>query len=226
MFHFITVLWLTLFTLFCGHFMITKNQTPLNLLMHPFTLSVTFIFALIFLKDLLFKGVRLSSVHRCINRHLTMMSQRKIDLAWDGLSWDLRTKLTNQIRLTHGGKAFFGKKRIAHYALRFAQMYQEGNLSIGSVHHVRQTRLPKTMYMVRLRCRATQRVRMTIWISRMPNQSDKWCIDEVCIHPKNGDTQKGHTITGTRMKSSQQRKVKQAIPIHKPGVQSARLSVS
>jgi len=222
----ITVLWLTLFTLLCGHFLITKNQTPLHLLMHPFTLSVTCIVAFIFLKDLLFRGVRLSSVHRCINRHLTTMSQRKIDRAWDGLSWDLRTKLTNQIRLNHGGKAFFGKKRIAHYALRFAQIYKEGNLTIGSVHHVRQTRLPKTMYMVRLRCRSTQRVRMTIWISRIADQTDEWCIDEVCIHPQNGDTQQGSTMTGNRMKSKARRKVKSSTPVYKTGVRSARLSVS
>ena len=110
MFRFITVLWITLFTLFYRHFIITKNQTPLHLLMHPFTLSVTFIVALPFLKDLLFRSVRLSSVHRCINRHLTTMSQRKADLAWDGLSWGLRTKLTNQIRLTHGEKAFVNQR--------------------------------------------------------------------------------------------------------------------
>ena len=227
MFRFIAVSWLTLFTLFCGHFMISDNQPPLDLLLHPFTLAVSVIFALLFLKDLFFKGTRLSSVHRCINRHLTVMSQRRVDKAWEGLSLSLRTKLTNQIRLTHGGKAFFGKKRISHYALRFARIYQEGNLTIGSVHHVKQTRVPKVMYMVRLKCRSTQRIRMTIWISKIPNKDQEWSIDEVCIHPKNGNTHQGSTLTGNKMKPVKSFRPKSThTGLNQSNVHSARLSVN
>ena len=80
MFRFVAFSWLTFFTLFCGHFMISDHQSPQELLLHPFTLGVSVVFAILFLKDLLFKGTRLSSVHRCINRHLTLMSQRKFDI--------------------------------------------------------------------------------------------------------------------------------------------------
>jgi hypothetical protein len=226
MFQFIALSWLTLFTLFCGHFMISgHHQTPLHLILHPFTLGVSVLFACLFLKDLFSKGTRLSSVHRCINQHLAVMSHRHINQAWDGLSFDLRTKLTNQIRLTHGGKAFFGKKRMSHYAIRFAQIYQNGKLRVDSIHLVKQTRSPRTMYMVRLKSRSTHRVRMTIWISQTKSKKRPWGIDEICIHPKSGDTQKGDTLTGTRIKSAPKVKKSSSLPTYQPNFHSARLTV-
>ena len=64
------------------------------------------------------------------------------------------------------------------------------------------------MYMIRLRARSTGYVRMTIWISQVPFRQDNWGIDEVCIHPQNGDTNKGETLTGARMRRRRTRLAK------------------
>jgi hypothetical protein len=179
-----------------------------DLLLHPFTLTVALIISFLIVKDLIVKGFRLSKVHRCIDAHLEAMSKKRVDQAWDSLSFDLRTTLTNQKRLKKGGKSFFGKKRVEMYAFRFNKLYQEGRLIIESVHKVRSARSPKIMYMIRLRSRATGYIRMTIWISRVPLRQDHWSIDEICVHPQNGDTNKGETLTGARMRRRPTRSAK------------------
>ena len=118
-----------------------------DLLFHPFTLTVALITSFLFVKDLIVRGARLSKIHRCIDAHLEAMSRKRIDQAWDSLSFDLRTTLTDQKRLKKGGKTFFGKKRLEGYMIRFGTLYQEGRLIVESVHKVRQARSPKIMYM-------------------------------------------------------------------------------
>ena len=179
-----------------------------DLLFHPFTLTLALITSFLIVKDLIVKGFRLSKVHRCINSHLDSMSRKRIDQAWDSLSFDLRTTLTDQKRIKKGGKAFFGKKRLETYANRFSKLYQEGRLIVESVHKVRHARSPKIMYMIRLRSRATGYIRMTIWISRVPQRQDHWSVDEICVHPQNGDTNKGETLTGARMRRKKSRLAK------------------
>ena len=56
------------------------------------------------------------------------------------------------------------------------------------------------MYMIRLRSRSSKNLRMTIWISKIPLKQDEWSIEEVCIHPKSGNTHQGETLTGARMR--------------------------
>ena len=119
-----------------------------DLLFHPFTLTVALITSFLIVKDLIVKGFRLSKVHRCINAHLDAMSKKRVEQAWDSLSFDLRTTLTNQKRIKKGGKSFFGKKRLESYALRYSKLYQEGRLIVESVHKVRHARSPKIMYMI------------------------------------------------------------------------------
>ena len=135
------------------------------------------------------------------------MASQNVGAAWDGLSFDLKTTLTQKKRLKKG-KGFFGSKRVEKYANYNQPVYQKANLVIESIHRVTQSRTPKIMYMVRLRSKQTGYMRMTIWIARVPHRVDGWSIEEVCIHPPTGDVYKGDTLTGTRLRSRKSRLAK------------------
>ena len=232
MFPLLTTLSLILIALFYDHLipflasipLPQLHHLPLHLLLNPLTLSLIVLFAFILLKELFTKGNRLSSVHRCINHHLITMSRRQIDQVWEGFSPNLRSTLTDQRRLKKGESSFYGKARVAHYALYFSKLYKNGSLDVSSIHQVQHVRRPKMMYMVRLRCKSTQKLRMTIWISRTPNTQDRWSIEEVCIHPTSGSPHRGETLTGARMKtqmSSSRESIAHRPPAHSSFIPSS-----
>ena len=176
----------------------------LDIIMHPFSLTVTFIFSVIFVRDLVINGRRRSVIYKCVNKHIKVMSKKDFERAWDGLSFDLKTTLTQKKRLKQGPD-FFGSKRVEKFAQTYFAVYNQSNLAVESVHRVRRAKAPKVMYMVRLRSKKSGYMRMTMWVSHVPNRLDGWSVDEVCVHPPNGDINKGETLTGARMRNRKTR---------------------
>jgi hypothetical protein len=170
----------------------------IEILLHPFTLSVTLIFSIIFLKDLLGNGSKMYKVYGLVYHHINMMAKDNIDDAWKKLSFDVRTILTQKKRLKKG-KDNVGTRRLSSFALQHATVYQRANLIIDSIHVVK-VKAPRQMYMIRLRSQNTGYMRMTIWVSKVPYRVDGWSINEICVHPNHGDLNRGDTLTGVRMK--------------------------
>ena len=181
----------------------------MEILLHPFTLIVTLIFSILFIKDLVSNGSRLYKIYGLVYHHVNMMAKDNIDDAWQRLSFDLRTTLTQKKRLKKG-KNNVGSRRLSSFANTHAKVYQKANLVIESIHSV-GVKGPRKMYMLRLRSQNSGYIRMTIWVSKVPYRVDGWSINEVCIHPSNGDTNRGDTLTGARMRrrpSRIQKKIK------------------
>jgi len=174
-------------------------MTITQILFHPATMIITLIFGVMLLRDLLKRGSHLFSVQDCVYKHIEAMAKDKGD-AWDGLSFDLRTTLTNARREKKGGKDFVGAKRVAVFAKQNSKLYKDARLTIDSVNKVMKVRPPKEMYMVRLRSQVSGYLRMTVWVSRVPLRADGWSVEEVCVHPEDGNVSLGETLTGSKLK--------------------------
>ena len=171
----------------------------LEILLNPFTLVIALIFSVIIMRDLLRKGSHLFAVQDCVYKHINTMAQEQIDEAWSGLSFDLKTTLTQAGRERRGGKNFVGSNRLRTFAKEHSTLYKEGQLTIDEVKLVGKARPPKEMYMVRLRSGASGTLRATVWVSRVPLRADGWSVEEVCVHPANGNVNQGETITGAKL---------------------------
>ena len=170
----------------------------LEILLNPITLIVALVVSVMIVRDLLTRGSHLFAVQDCVYRHVTMMSKDDIDGAWDSLGFDLKSSLTRPQR-EKKGKGFVGTGRLKTYAKENRDVYHEGRLTIDSVNQVMKVKPPKEMYMVRLRSQSSGYVRMTVWVSRVPLRADGWSVEEVCIHPPNGNVNAGETLTGAKL---------------------------
>lgn len=171
-----------------------------QILFHPATMIIALIFSMILLRDILKRGSHLFSVQDCVYKHIAAMTKDKGDEAWDELSFDLKTLLTQARREKKGGKDFVGANRVKIFAKQNAKLYKEGRLTIDSVNKVMKVASPKEMYMVRLRSQASGYLRMTVWVSRVPLRADGWSVEEVCVHPEDGNIHLGETLTGNKLK--------------------------
>lgn len=171
----------------------------ISLLIHPITLSIVLIFCVLRLKDIIMGSRTLHHVRSTVNTHIKSMGKQNTDQSWEGLSYELKVKLTDQRRLKKGGKLFVGSRRVADFAARFSKVYNNGDLVIESIQRIRRIKAPRQMYVVRLRSRVTGTVRMTIWVAYMPQRVDGWGVQDVCIHPPSGDLGKGDTLTGAKV---------------------------
>lgn len=175
-------------------------MTVTQILFHPATMIIALIFGVMLLRDLLKRGSHLFSVQDCVYKHIEAMAKEKGEGAWDGLSFDLRTTLTNARREKKGGKDFVGAKRVLVFAKQNSKLYKDARLTIDSVNKVMKVRPPKVMYMVRLRSQVSGYLRMTVWVSRVPLRADGWSVEEVCVHPEDGNINLGETLTGSKLK--------------------------
>jgi len=176
-------------------------MTISQILLNPITLIVALVFSVTVVRDILKRGNHLFSVQDCVYKHIAAMSKDKGDEAWDGLSFDLKTSLTQAKREKRGGKDFVGTRRVGVFAKQNSKLYQNGRLTIDSVNKVMKVAPPKEMYMVRLRSQASGYLRMTVWVSRVPLRADGWAVEEVCVHPEDGNINLGETLTGNKLKA-------------------------
>lgn len=172
-----------------------------DVVLHPVFLGTILCVSVVIVRGLIVRGSAAASVYRAVRAHITAMGRINVDAAWAGLSFDLKTRLTEKKRIKKG-KQFIGSKRVESYANAFVNLYRDGQLVIDTIHHVHGAAKPKLMYMVRLRSKRSGYMRMTIWVSMVPYRDDGWSIEEVCVHPNDGDLTKGDTLTGVRMKPS------------------------
>lgn len=186
--------------------MIVTTSIPLwspkmisDLLIHPITLSILLLFSVIWVKDLIRSGRVLHSVRRVVHNHIKDMTQQDADRAWEGLSYELKVKLTDPKRLKRKGRMFVGSRRVADFAAFHSKVYKNGSLTIEVVQQVRRVKPPRKMYVVRLRSKITGTIRLTMWISYTPGRATSWGVEDVCIHPASGDLAKGETLTGAKV---------------------------
>ena len=180
-------------------------MTVSQILLNPATMIIALIFGVVLIRDLLRRGSHLFNVQDCVYKHLEAMIKDKGDDAWDGLSFDLKTSLTHARRERKGGKDFVGARRVKMFAKQNAKLYKDGRLTIDSVNKVMKVRPPKEMYMVRLRSQASGYLRMTVWVAKVPLRADGWSIEEVCVHPEDGNVSLGETLTGNKLKAKPSR---------------------
>lgn len=177
------------------------------LLIHPVTLTVILVLSIVWLKDLITGGKTLHAIRRTVHSHIKSMGKQDTDNSWNGLSYELKVKLTDQKRLKQG-KLFVGSRRVADFAARHSKVYNNGDLIIEVVQKIKRIKGPRQMFVVRLRSRVTGTVRMTVWVNYMPTRQDSWGIQDVCIHPPSGDLGKGDTLTGARITAPQDQPLK------------------
>lgn len=170
-----------------------------DLLINPLTLSVLLIFSVIWIKDLIQGGKVLHAIRRVARDHIKHMTQQDTDRAWEGLSYELKVKLTDPKRLKKKGKMFVGSRRVADFAAFHSKVYKNGELTIEVIQRVRRVKAPRSMYVVRLRSRITGTIRLTMWVSHMPGRATAWGVEDVCVHPPSGDLAKGETLTGAKV---------------------------
>lgn len=182
----------------------------LTIIFHPITLTCVLILSLMWLKDLISGGRVSHSVKRIVLAHIQEMGAQNTEKAWEGLSYDLKVALTDQKRLKKGGKMYVGTRRVADFSARHSAIYNKANLVIESITRIRRVRAPRQMYVVRLRSRVTGTIRLSVWVSYVPNRADAWGIKDVCIHPASGDLGKGESLTGAKISPPQVRRAKSA----------------
>ena len=170
-----------------------------SLLFNPISLTIFLIFSMVWLKDLIQGGRTVHSVRRTVYDHIKQMTKQDIDRAWDGLSYELKVKLTNPKRLKKKGRMYVGSRRVADFAAFHSKVYKNGELVIETIKRIRRVRAPRRMFVVRLRSKITGTVRLTVWVSHVPRRAISWGVEDVCIHPASGDLAKGDTLTGARV---------------------------
>jgi hypothetical protein len=170
-----------------------------NLLFHPISLTIFLIFSILWLKDLIRGGTTVHAIRRTVQDHIKQMTKQDTDLAWDGLSYELKVKLTDPKRLKKKGRLYVGSKRVADFAAFHSKVYKNGELVIEIIQRIRRVKAPRRMYVVRLRSKITGTVRLTVWVSFVPGRAISWGVEDVCIHPASGDLAKGETLTGARV---------------------------
>ena len=175
----------------------------LAFIFHPVVLTAVIIFSLWWLNDLITGGGKNHAIKDAVMNHVKHMGGQDTEKAWEGLSFELKVKLTDKKRLKKGGKMYVGTRRVADFSARYSAVYNKGNLVIDSVQKVRQVRAPKQTFLVRLRSKVTGTIRLTLWISNVPNRADGWGVTDACIHPANGDIYKGETLTGSKVSQPQ-----------------------
>ncbi len=175
---------------------------------HPITLTFVLIFALWWVKDLIIGGRINHAIKRAVLAHVKEMGAQNTEKAWEGLSYDLKVTLTDQKRLKKGGKMFVGTRRVADFSARHSAVYSKANLVVESMTRIRRVKAPKQMFVVRLRSKVTGTIRLTVWVSFVPNRTDGWGVKDVCIHPANGDLGKGESLTGAKVSPPQPAKAK------------------
>lgn len=171
----------------------------LTFLFHPVVLTAVILFSFWWLNDLISGGGKSHAIKKAVMNHVQHMGGQDTEKAWEGLSFELKVKLTDKKRLKKGGKMFVGTRRVADFSARHSAVYNKGNLVIDSVKKVKRVRAPKQTFIVRLRSKVTGTIRLSLWISKVPNRADGWGITDVCIHPASGDLYKGETLTGAKM---------------------------
>ena len=170
-----------------------------DLLFHPISLTIFLVFSVLWLKDLIRGGTIVHAIRRTVHDHIKQMTKQNIDRAWDGLSYELKVKLTDPKRLKKKGRMYVGSKRVADFAAFHSKVYKNGGLVIETIQRIRRVRAPRKMFVVRLRSKITGTVRLTVWVSFVPGREMNWGIEDVCIHPASGDLAKGETLTGARV---------------------------
>ena len=170
-----------------------------NLLFHPISLTIFLIFSILWLKDLIRGGTTVHAIRRTVQDHIKQMTKQNTDLAWDGLSYELKVKLTDPKRLKKKGRMYVGSRRVADFAAFHSKVYKNGELVIEVIQRIRRVKAPRRMYVVRLRSKVTGTVRLTVWVSFVPGRAISWGVEDVCIHPASGDLAKGETLTGARV---------------------------
>ena len=171
----------------------------LDLLFHPISLTIFLVFSVLWVKDLILGGTVVHAIRRTVYDHIKQMTKQNIDQAWDGLSYELKVKLTDPKRLKKKGRMYVGSKRVADFAAFHSKVYKNGGLVIETIQRIRRVRAPRRMYVVRLRSKITGTVRLTAWVSFVPGRAVSWGVEDVCIHPASGDLAKGETLTGARV---------------------------
>ncbi len=183
-----------------------------TILFHPVVLIAVIIFSMLWLRDLVSGGGKNHAVRKAVMDHINYMGSQNTEKAWEGLSFELKVKLTDKKRLKKGGKMFVGTRRVADFSARHSAVYNKGNLVVDSMQKVRRVKAPKQIYLVRMRSKVTGTIRLTLWVSHVPNRADGWGITDACIHPASGDLYKGETITGVKMVAPQPAAKKEAAP--------------
>lgn len=170
-----------------------------DFLINPITLSILLFFSILWIKDLIQGGGTLHAIRKVTRDHIDYMTQQDADRAWEGLSYELKVKLTDPARLKKKGKLFVGARRVADFAAFHSKIYKNGDLSIEMIQRVRRIKSPRQMYVVRLRSKITGTIRLTMWVSYVPGRATSWGVEDVCVHPANGDLAKGETLTGSKV---------------------------
>ena len=168
----------------------------LDILTHPVTLAILLIMSIMRIKSLIKGGKTLHSIRTTVRGHIDAMSKEKTELAWEGLSYELKVKLTDPKRLKKKGKLFVGSRRVADFAAYHGRVYKGGELVVETIQRIRRVRYPRQMFVVRLRSKVTGTVRLTVWVSHVPRRDLAWGVEDVCVHPASGDLARGETLTG------------------------------
>ena len=171
----------------------------LDILLNPFVLVIVLIFAFILFRSLWKKGSYLFDVNDVVYQHIDQMIKQDADAVWSKFSIDLKFKLGDR-RKSRKNVNMVGINRLRSFMGLYGNLYQKDHLAIDSVHQVK-IRPPKEMFQVKLRSQKSGYIRLTIWISRVPFRMDGWSIDDICVHPADGDDSKGETLTGKKIKS-------------------------
>jgi hypothetical protein len=189
----------------------------LEILLHPVVLAFTLIFAFLLFRSLWKQGTHLFDVYDCIYAHIDQMIKQDADAVWSKFSIDLKFKLGDR-RRSRKNLNMQGINRLRSFMGLYSNIYVKEHLAIDTVHQVK-IRPPKEMYQVKLRSQKSGYIRLTVWVSRVPFRMDGWSIDDICVHPADGDDTKGETLTGKKIKSP---KVVKLIQDRKKKMEEAR----
>jgi hypothetical protein len=175
----------------------------LAFIFHPVILTIILAFCIWWLRDLIVGGGKTHAIKKSVLNHINDMGQQKTEKAWDGLSFELKVKLTDKKRLKKGGKLYVGARRVADFSARHSSVYNKANLVVDSITRIRRVKGPKQMYVIRMRSKLTGTIRLSVWVSYVPMRADGWGVTDVCVHPANGQLGKGDTLTGAKITAPQ-----------------------